>query len=380
MSLPRATLLFSLISLAAIAAPAGAQSPWPAESWSAATNLTGVEGPIPNDFGNDLSGAFWNPLTRRLWLCRNGPTATTSKMWALAESGPTFIVDSRAGNRAEWTSFGDFEALTQVDPAQEIIYAMIEGEEVIKSYSVGTYGAAILQRSWNTRPFLPLSGGLGAEGLAFIPDAHLRAAGFVDPLGNPYTSTRGMGGLMFVGHQNGGRIYTFDLDPASNTFSYVGAYLTGDTETAELCFDRSTGQLLAWHGNLNRLEVLGLGSTIVGNERKLTTIASYSQPTGAPGLPNIEGLAIVANDDGLINARSLFLTIDDGGATSLLWFKHFPTVCRADINHSGTLSVQDLFDFLAGYFSAAPWADFNFSGTTTVQDLFDLLAAYFAGC
>jgi hypothetical protein len=58
-----------------------------------------------------------------------------------------------------------------------------------------------------------------------------------------------------------------------------------------------------------------------------------------------------------------------------------PTIpCRADFNHSGALSVQDIFDFLAAYFSGNPTADFNTSGTITVQDLFDYLAAYFAGC
>lgn len=32
--------------------------PWPAETWSAAQNLTAVEGPGANDFHEDLSGAF----------------------------------------------------------------------------------------------------------------------------------------------------------------------------------------------------------------------------------------------------------------------------------------------------------------------------------
>ena len=125
---------------------------------------------------------------------------------------------------------------------------------------------------------------------------------------------------------------------------------------------------------------MSLASTPVGAERRLVTVATYLQPTGAPGTPNIEGLTIVDNSDRVGGRRSLFMTIDDGGGTSLLWFKQFPCVCRADVNASGTLSVQDLFDFLALYFSNAPIADFNFSGLTTVQDIFDYLAAYFAGC
>lgn len=55
-------------------------------------------------------------------------------------------------------------------------------------------------------------------------------------------------------------------------------------------------------------------------------------------------------------------------------------MCRADINNSLTLTVQDIFDYLGVYFAPSPAADFNDSGEVTVQDLFDFLAAYFAGC
>jgi hypothetical protein len=54
--------------------------------------------------------------------------------------------------------------------------------------------------------------------------------------------------------------------------------------------------------------------------------------------------------------------------------------CKADFNHSGAVSVQDIFDFLAAYFANDPTADFNSSGAVSVQDIFDFLAAYFAGC
>jgi hypothetical protein len=53
--------------------------------------------------------------------------------------------------------------------------------------------------------------------------------------------------------------------------------------------------------------------------------------------------------------------------------------CKADYNHAGGVSVQDIFDFLAGYFTGDPRADFN-GGGVSVQDIFDFLAAYFTGC
>jgi len=55
-------------------------------------------------------------------------------------------------------------------------------------------------------------------------------------------------------------------------------------------------------------------------------------------------------------------------------------ICLADYNCTGTITVQDIFDFLADYFAGAPKADVNGSGTLTVQDIFDFLSAYFSGC
>jgi hypothetical protein len=55
-------------------------------------------------------------------------------------------------------------------------------------------------------------------------------------------------------------------------------------------------------------------------------------------------------------------------------------VCRVDVNESGTVSVQDVFDFLASYFGGSPGADFNLSGAIGVQDIFDFLAACFVAC
>jgi hypothetical protein len=55
-------------------------------------------------------------------------------------------------------------------------------------------------------------------------------------------------------------------------------------------------------------------------------------------------------------------------------------VCIADFNCSGTVTVQDIFDFLAAYFAGNTVADVNGSGGLSVQDIFDFLATYFTGC
>ena len=53
--------------------------------------------------------------------------------------------------------------------------------------------------------------------------------------------------------------------------------------------------------------------------------------------------------------------------------------CPADYNGDGALHVQDIFDFLAGWFAGDPRADFKGVGGAGVQDIFDFLAAWFAG-
>lgn len=55
--------------------------------------------------------------------------------------------------------------------------------------------------------------------------------------------------------------------------------------------------------------------------------------------------------------------------------------CLADFNRSGSVSVQDIFDFLGAYFAGEfTLCDINSSGTLSVQDIFDFLAAFFSGC
>lgn len=316
-----------IVSLAVLAF---VQIPWPAESWGAAQNLTPVEGAGTNDFHVDLSGAAWNPVTRRLWVCRNGPTGATSKLWVLREDGAgSFVVDVRSGNRGEWTGFGDFEGVTQADFAEDVVYAIVEDLELIRAYDVSTYGTAVLQQTWNMAAQLPSSGGLGAEAIAFVPDGFLAAQGFVDAAGVSRVSANGMGGLVFVGHQNGGRVYVFDLDRSDGSFDFVGAYLTGAAETAELAFDRSNGHLYALHGEgVNRIEVLSFASVPIGGERRLVEVATYLPPTGMASGTNLEGLTLVSSADGASGDRSLFFTIDDGGATSLVRFRQFPC-CEA---------------------------------------------------
>ncbi len=55
--------------------------------------------------------------------------------------------------------------------------------------------------------------------------------------------------------------------------------------------------------------------------------------------------------------------------------------CRADVDQSGTLSVQDIFTFLNAWFQRSVGiGNYNGDCCVSTQDIFDYLAAYFAGC
>jgi hypothetical protein len=122
-----------------------------------------------------------------------------------------------------------------------------------------------------------------------------------------------------------------------------------------------------------------------------TKVAIYNNSCPAPSTPN---LALACNDDAggicptsgvnsnvsLVGAANTTYLLRVGGYNGAGGSGVVTVYCAADFNFSGTISVQDIFDFLAGYFSNNPAADINGSGSITVQDIFDFLSAYFSGC
>lgn len=291
---------------------ASAASPWPGEAWTDSANLTSLD----SDFQANLSGAHWNESTQTLWVCLNGP----GRFWALVPDGRgNFEIDSQNGRAAEWSGAGDFEGITQVNLDEPFVYIMAEGEDNIKKFDVSVYGSPVLTRQWNISRYVPTSGGSGSEGITFVPDKWLRLNGFVDGNGVPTTSQNGMGGLMFVAHQNGGSVYVFDLDPNSNNVNFVGAYKTLRSESSGLEFDRSSGKLYIWHNiGSNFIEITDMTSFIAANgQRYFSSTKEYQAPKGG----NLEGIALTP----ATSENSWFFITDDSNqnGAALMWFDSF---------------------------------------------------------
>lgn len=98
-----------------------------------------------------------------------------------------------------------------------------------------------------------------------------------------------------------------------------------------------------------------------GSELTFTVVPAGSQ----------NRIGIDRDQDGYLDRNEIEVCADPANASS-----RPGTMRSVDINGDLSVSVQDIFDFLTGYFSGA--ADFNSDGATTVQDIFDFLTAYFS--
>lgn len=307
-----ATFIVWLGSLCLLAGSVPAVSPWPAETSAQANILTSVDAGL-----NTLnwSGASWNPVTRTLWLACN-----SGYFWALVDNGAGGfrVATNAAGTAAKWSPGNDLESICQADYDAATVYLMDENGW-IRAYNVSNYGVVAETRNWDIRVPCPEVGGAsGPEGITFVPDEWLRREGFRGTNGNLAVSTNGMGGLMFVGHQDGGYVHVFDVQPTSSVYTYVGRYKTGRSETAGLEFDRTTGLLYLWHNTgSNYLEVTELSSYVEGAERRLRQVAEYVGPRSG----NLEGFALLPTTE---SNHWCFVTDDDNsGGQAVMWYDQF---------------------------------------------------------
>ncbi len=305
----RAGLIIVGLTMSSIAELAA--NPWPAETNTAAVKLTSVDSEF-ND--NNMSGAFWNPKMRTLWLANN-----YGRFFALVEddTGSFQVATNRNGTKAKWRPGGDLEGICQADFTQAIVYLLNENGW-IHEYDVSNYGVVAQNRCWDIRAQCPEVGGTGPEGITFVPDKWLRRQGFRAANGALYTSTNGMSGLMFVGHQSGGYVHVFDLNRTNDSYGYVGRYKTGQKETASLEFDRSTGKLYIWHNTgANYLEVTRLNSYVDGSDRRLRQIIEYTGPRKG----NLEGFALTPTSE---PNNWCFITDDNNSnGEAITWYRQF---------------------------------------------------------
>jgi hypothetical protein len=313
------------------------QTPWNAESWASADNLTAV---MDTAGLTELSGLHWNPVFNRLYVVHGD-----GKLRVLQFNNQTQTFTQLASKSIT----GGPEGVTQVNYSSNEFYTIDESSYQIRKYTHNTgFSSLSMAKSWNlliSPSPMPNTGNTGPEGIAFIPDSFLIAAGFISQqTGQAYTSTRGMGGLMFIAHQNQGYIWVFDINPdVTDDFVYVGKYRTNSSESCDLEFDRSTGMLYILHNIAgNTLEITDLSTYTSGSDLKFTVKAEYMVPN-PDGNTNIEGFGITPKCNDSSNVSVWFCRDVEIGESStykkdcLRWFNPVPAIGNCHFT-SGILS------------------------------------------
>ncbi len=262
---------------------------WPSQTWPSATNITST---IDINGVQDMSGLHFNP--------------TNNRLYAVLDTGEVVILQWNSTSNtftqlARKTISGGPEGITQANLFANEFYTIDENNYEIRRYTHATNFSNLNEyKHWNllTSPSpMTDTGNTGPEGIVFIPDSFLTAIGFISQqTGQLYTSVKGLGGLFFVAHQEGGYIWVFDINPnTNNDFAYVGKYKTNKSESCDLSFDRSTGLLYILHnisGN-NTLEVTNLATSITnGGNRKFVASSEYNIVNTNDSNDNIEGFAL----------------------------------------------------------------------------------------
>ncbi len=140
--------------------------------------------------------------------------------------------------------------------------------------------------------------------------------------------------------------------------------------------------------NLPAGEVMANSFDIDVGLRRLLITSNGSTPASQGSVPASELiLAIDTDSNGLYSQAETKILIKGANGVAL-WppntnprtARLYGWPCPADFNLSGSVTVNDIFDFLAAWFSGDIRTDVNGLGGVSVQDIFDFLSSWFAGC
>ncbi len=142
------------------------------------------------------------------------------------------------------------------------------------------------------------------------------------------------------------------------------------------------GAVQANTGQTVSLTAAGVGSPPFTYQWRKNNVTVVNGPTGFGSTitgADTFNLVIIntrLSDAGLYNC----VVTNPCGVQATSAGRQLTVFCLADYNHNGVINVQDIFDFLSGWFAGAASADINGNHVIEVQDIFDFLAAWFAGC
>lgn len=296
-------------SLTAVAAPFCLAillaPPVEAGAWPAATAGSNIGAGIGSlNAGFEASGLTYHPDHGYIVVGDDGDIAT---------------VQSDASITAYQLLGGDFEGITVRPPSADLAYIASENLNAILEVSLSEL--SLTGKKWPLE--IPKNGGLGFEGIAFVPADYAPAS----------WGQSCCGGFFIAGTQADSALRVFDIDTSvgSDTMIYPVATIATDySDVSGLHFSGETRLLYVLHDTANRLTEM----TLLGTE-----MAQYATPTSAAE----EGIVIVS-DCSLGTAAASFA--DDGGPT-VIRYSDYPISCDT-VSNNAELSPAVLWLLIRG--------------------------------
>jgi len=289
-----------------------------AVAWPGSGSVSTADG--SNVFGEDLSGLYQEGGV--LWAAQN-----SGKLWRLVRKGSGWTPDTANGwskgktlhyPNGSGTPDDEGVTLTGAGAAGGVFVSTERNGDksgtsrtsVLRYDVSGTSSTLTATREWNlTADLPPVGANLGFEGITWIPDAALTAAGFKDSSTGAAYDPSGYGahtgGVFFVGEEGTGMIYGYVLQD-SGAFKRIASISSGMSAVMEL----------QWEPQASRLWVV-CDNTCNGQHRTMrinasgvfATTAVYNRPSGMPNYNN-EGFAIAGADECVSGSKPVYWSDD----------------------------------------------------------------------
>ncbi|WP_027345901.1 lamin tail domain-containing protein [Hamadaea tsunoensis] len=279
---------------AANACPPPAPVTWPGGTAVANADVTGF-------FGENLSGLSYQSASV-VWAVKNG----AGTLYRLVPNGSLWQADTTggwsAGKALRYANgSGDPDAEGVVYTPDGVLVATERDnshngtslQKILRYDPAGTASALSATAEWNLTADLPgTDANSGLEGIAWIPDSALTAAGFRDERTgaayNPASYANHGTGVYFVGAEATGIVYAYALNLAGGTFTRIATIPSGLAAVMDLEYEASTGRLWAACDDT----CSGRTATLTVNAAgKFATTATYNRPSGMSNYNN-EGFAL----------------------------------------------------------------------------------------
>lgn len=306
--------LFELEAYGVAGTPGGGNPTEPTEgAWPGSSQVTTADS--SGAFGADMSGLAFSADGSTLWAVSNG----NGTLHRLTKQGANWAPSSgwSGGRTLRYPNGSGTVDAEGVAVVGADVFVASERNAASKStsrpsilkYATSGSGTITAMREWNLTGDLPsVDANEGLESIAWIPDADLVAAGFIDQRTgaayDPVSYANHGAGLFFVGLEASGDVYAYALNQGGSGYTRVAVFGSGLDTVMELEYQPGARTLWALCDDTCNGEATALKVT----SGAFAVAARHDRPTGMPNLNN-EGFALAPQ---CVGGSRLAVWADDG--------------------------------------------------------------------